>query len=160
MDTAPLLWCARLDSNQRPSGSKFPDTQRQTAISSRFSSVAHKVENHTKSPRSLFRTGFAGFCMRGGQMVVAVVDSTEKTEVLMYKGNQSIICIQVLFYSRSVRRTMFSASCLSFRQACRKKSYMYFIIVQSSSKRSVRLNKISYPLSYAAGGNRLSCVSN
>ena len=25
-----------------------------------------------KSPRSLFSTGFAGFCMRGGQMVVTL----------------------------------------------------------------------------------------
>lgn len=52
--------------------SEFPDTQRQTAISSRFSSVVHKKENYTKSPRSLSNTGSAGFCMRGGQKVVAV----------------------------------------------------------------------------------------
>ena len=72
--TLATIWCARLDSNQRPSGSEFPDTQRKTTISSRFSSVVHKVENHIKSPRSLFGTGFAGFCMRGGQIVVTVVN--------------------------------------------------------------------------------------
>ena len=54
--------------------SEFPDTQRKTTVSSRFSSVVHKVENHTKSPRSLSNTGFAGVCMRGGQMVVKVVN--------------------------------------------------------------------------------------
>ena len=68
-----LFWCARLDSNQWPSGSEFPDIQRKAAISSRFSSVVHKDENDIKSPRSLFRTDFAGFCVRGGQMVVRVV---------------------------------------------------------------------------------------
>ena len=30
--TLATSWCARLDSNQRPSGSEFPDTQRQTAL--------------------------------------------------------------------------------------------------------------------------------
>ena len=51
--------------------SEFPDTQRQTALWSRFSSVVHKVENYIKSPRSLFKSDFAGFCMRGGQIAVS-----------------------------------------------------------------------------------------
>lgn len=51
---------------------EFPDIQRKAAISSRFSSVVHKDENDIKSPRSLFRTDFAGFCVRGGQMVVTI----------------------------------------------------------------------------------------
>ena len=57
-------WCARRDSNPRHLASEFPDTQRKTTISSLFASIVHKVENNIKSPRSLFRTGFAGFCMR------------------------------------------------------------------------------------------------
>lgn len=44
-------------------------------MSSRFSSVVHKQEDYTKIPRSLFRTGFAGFFMRGGQLVVKKVVS-------------------------------------------------------------------------------------
>lgn len=76
------FWCARLDSNQRPSGSEFLDTQRKTTISSRFSSVVHKVQNHIKSPQSLFRTGFAGFCMRGGQEAVKVDDATGERDSL------------------------------------------------------------------------------
>lgn len=67
--------------------SEFPDTQRQTASSSRFSSVVHKVENNIKSPRSLFSTGFAGFCVRGGQMVVIVVNLAEKEGFSGESGN-------------------------------------------------------------------------
>ena len=37
-----------------------------------FSSVVHKVEKHIKRPRSIFRTGFAGVCMRVGQIVVTL----------------------------------------------------------------------------------------
>ena len=69
---------------------EFPDTQRQTAISSLFSSVVHKVENNIKSPRSLFSTGFAGFCMSGGQMVVRVVNSASKRG-FWGKGERSIL---------------------------------------------------------------------
>lgn len=67
--------------------SENPDSQRKTAISSHFSLVLHKSEMVYKRPRSLFSTGFAGVCMRGGQMVVRVVNSAEKTEALMGKGN-------------------------------------------------------------------------
>ena len=59
---------------------EFPDTQRQTAISSRFSSVVHKVENNIKSPRSLFSTGFVGFCMCGGQGAVKIDDDFDEVD--------------------------------------------------------------------------------
>lgn len=67
--------------------SEFPDGQQKMAVSSHLSSLVHKRIGNTKSPRSLLNTGSAGFCSNGGQIVVTVVDSTEKTEVLMYKGN-------------------------------------------------------------------------
>ncbi len=59
---------------------EFPDTQRQTAISSLFSSVVHKVENNIKSPRSLFSTGFVGFCMCGGQGAVKIDDDFDEVD--------------------------------------------------------------------------------
>lgn len=62
--------------------SEFPDTQSKTALSSRFSLVVHKVENHIKRPRSLSNTGFAGVCMRGGQEVVKVVSFTLEKRLL------------------------------------------------------------------------------
>ena len=54
---------------------EFPDSQGEMSLRSHFSLVVHKVENHIKSPRSLFSTGFAGFFMRGGQLVVKKVVS-------------------------------------------------------------------------------------
>ena len=59
--------------------SEFPDGQQKMAVSSHLSSLVHKRCGNTKSPRSLFRTGFAGFFMRGGQMVVTVVKGDDTT---------------------------------------------------------------------------------
>ena len=74
----PSLWCARLDSNQRPSGSEFPDGQQKMAVSSHLSSLVHKRCGNTKSPRSLLNTGSAGFCTHGGQIVVKISGGVER----------------------------------------------------------------------------------
>ena len=66
--------------------SENPDTQWNKAVSSRFSSVVHKVENHIKRPRSFFRTGFAGFCSSGGQRVVTGVNLAGK---MTFRGRGS-----------------------------------------------------------------------
>lgn len=84
MCTVTRSWCGRGDSNLWPLESEFPDTQRKAAVSSRFSSVVHKGENHIKSPRILFRSGFAGFFTRDGQMVVKMVNWARKKDVSRY----------------------------------------------------------------------------
>ena len=63
-------WCARLDSNQRPSGSENSDTQRGTAFPRHFLSLVHRLSPAGNCLKSLLQSGFAGFFRGGSQMVV------------------------------------------------------------------------------------------
>lgn len=59
---------------------EFPDCQQKMAVSSHFSSLVHKRRGNIKSPRSLFSTGFVGFCMCGGQGVVKIDDDFDEVD--------------------------------------------------------------------------------